>query len=114
MLLKRISQRLAALGITSVMDAALTSEHIEDFARAAALNPLDFRMTAAFFADFEAYRPSIDQPINVDALLNELLKMQQRVADTDNLKVDSAKIFIDGLLRAIPSQHRPHCPMLQR
>ena len=110
MLLKRISQRLAALGITSVMDAALTSEHIEDFARAAALNPLDFRMTAAFFADFEAYRPSIDQPINVDALLNELLKMQQRVADTDNLKVDTAKIFIDGVTEGNPFSTPPTLP----
>ena len=70
-------------------------------------------MTAAFFADFEAYR-DIDQPINVDALLNELLKMQQRVADTDNLKVDSAKIFIDGVTEGNPFSTPPTLPMLQR
>ena len=97
MLLKRISQRLAASGITSVMDAALTSEHIEDFARAADTSPFEFRMTAAFFADFDAYRPTIDQPIDVEALLSELFKIQEQVADTENLKVDTAKIFIDGV-----------------
>ena len=110
MLLKRISQRLAASGITSVMDAALTSEHIEDFADAADTSPFEFRMTAAFFADFEAYRPAIDQPIDVEALLSELFKIQEQVAETENLKVDTAKIFIDGVTEGNPFSTPPTLP----
>ena len=68
-------------------------------------------MIAAFFADFEAYRPAIDQPIDVEALLSELFNIQEQIADTENLKVDTAKIFIDGVTEGNPFLHPLHYPI---
>ena len=92
------------------MDAALTAEHIEDFKSATNVFPLNFRMTAAFFADFEAYRPALDQPIDVDALIGELIKLRESVTNTNNLKVDTAKIFIDGVTEGNPFSTPPTLP----
>ena len=64
----KIAERLAAAGITSTMDAALRINEIASFAKWAAQSPLTYRLTAAFYADFEDYRPAIDQPINIAAL----------------------------------------------
>lgn len=109
-LLERISQRLASLGITSVMDAALTAEHIEDFSRVAEVSPFNFRMTAAFFANFEAYRPALDKPIDVDALINKVIELRKKVANIKNFKVDTAKIFIDGVTEGNPYSTPPTLP----
>lgn len=109
-LVDRIGQRLAGLGITSVMDAALTKGHIEDFRRAAQISPLKFRMTAAFFADFEDYRPALDQPIDVEALVGEVITLREQLASTENIKVDTAKIFIDGVTEGNPYSTPPTLP----
>ncbi|MDB2481427.1 amidohydrolase family protein, partial [Porticoccaceae bacterium] len=64
-LVSRISDKLAANGITSVLDAALTSKDIAGFASAAKDSALTYRMSVAFYADFEDYRPQPDAAIDV-------------------------------------------------
>ena len=106
----KIAERLAAAGITSTMDAALRINEIASFAKWAAQSPLTYRLTAAFYADFEDYRPAIDQPINIAALMADLTATQQRHEGVLNLKIDTAKIFVDGVIEGDPYSFPPMLP----
>ena len=106
----KIAERLAAAGITSTMDAALRMNEIASFAKWAAQSPLTYRLTAAFYADFEDYRPAIDQPINIAALMADLTATQQRHEGVLNLKIDTAKIFVDGVIEGDPYSFPPMLP----
>jgi predicted amidohydrolase YtcJ len=106
----KIAERLAAAGITSTMDAALRINEIASFAKWAAQTPLTYRLTAAFYADFEDYRPAIDQPINIAALMADLTATQQRHEGVLNLKIDTAKIFVDGVIEGDPYSFPPMLP----
>jgi predicted amidohydrolase YtcJ len=106
----KIAERLAAAGITSTMDAALRMGEIASFAKWAAQTPLTYRLTAAFYADFEDYRPAIDQPINIAALMADLTATQQRHEGVLNLKIDTAKIFVDGVIEGDPYSFPPMLP----
>ena len=106
----KIAERLAAAGITSTMDAALRTNEIASFAKWAAQSPLTYRLTAAFYADFEDYRPAIDQPINIAALMADLIATQQRHEGVLNLKIDTAKIFVDGVIEGDPYSFPPMLP----
>ena len=106
----KIAERLAAAGITSTMDAALKTNEIASFAKWAAQSPLTYRLTAAFYADFEDYRPAIDQPINIAALMADLTATQQRHEGVLNLKIDTAKIFVDGVIEGDPYSFPPMLP----
>ena len=106
----KIAERLAAAGITSTMDAALRTNEIASFAKWAAQSPLTYRLTAAFYADFEDYRPAIDQPINIAALMADLTDTQQRHEGVLNLKIDTAKIFVDGVIEGDPYSFPPMLP----
>ena len=106
----KIAERLAAAGITSTMDAALRINEIASFAKWATQSPLTYRLTAAFYADFEDYRPAIDQPINIAALMADLTATQQRHEGVLNLKIDTAKIFVDGVIEGDPYSFPPMLP----
>ena len=106
----KIAERLAAAGITSTMDAALRTNEIASFAKWATQSPLTYRLTAAFYADFEDYRPAIDQPINIAALMADLTATQQRHEGVLNLKIDTAKIFVDGVIEGDPYSFPPMLP----
>jgi len=60
---QRIGRRLAASGITSTMDAALRIDDINNFAKWAKQSPLTYRLTAAFYPEFEDYRAGLGKPI---------------------------------------------------
>jgi predicted amidohydrolase YtcJ len=109
-LVSRIGNKLAANGITSVLDAALTSKDIVGFARAAKATPLTYRMSAAFYADFEAYRPYPDAAIDVDAVVADMQQLQAAHQGIANLKLDTAKIFIDGVTEGNPYAQPPTLP----
>ena len=101
-LASRIGDKLAANGITSVLDAALTSKDIVGFARAAKDTPLTYRMSAAFYADFEDYRPDPDAAIDIDAVVADIQQLQAAHQGIANFKLDTAKIFIDGVTEGNP------------
>jgi len=107
---QKIAQRLASSGITSTMEASLKEKDIDLFAKWAKQSPLTHRMTVAFFAEFEDYRPSIDQPIDVDRLVSELKAIQERHKNVKNLKIDTAKIFVDGVMEGNPYASPPSLP----
>ena len=109
-LYQKIGQRLAASGITSTMEASLKEHDIDLFAKWAKQSPLTHRMTVAFFADFEDYRPSPDKPINIERLINEFTAIQRRHKNVENLKIDTAKIFVDGVTEGDPHANPPTLP----
>ena len=109
-LVSRISEKLAANGITSVLDAALTSNDIVGFASAARAAPLSYRMSVAFYADFEDYRPHPDAAIDVDAVVAELQQLQAAHQGIANFKLDTAKIFVDGVTEGNPYAQPPTLP----
>ncbi|MCS5594836.1 MAG: amidohydrolase family protein [Porticoccaceae bacterium] len=109
-LYQKIGQRLAASGITSTMEASLKEHDIDLFAKWAKQSPLTHRMTVAFFADFEDYRPSPDKPINIKRLINEFTAIQRRHKNVENLKIDTAKIFVDGVTEGDPHANPPTLP----
>jgi predicted amidohydrolase YtcJ len=106
----KIADRLAASGITSTMDAAMRIEDIDSFAKWAKIHPLTYRLTAAFYPEFEDYRLSYDEPINIKRLLADLKKTQSRHIDVPNLKIDTAKIFVDGVIEGDPHSVPPMLP----
>ena len=107
---EKIAQRLAASGITSTMDAALRIGEIDQFAKWAEISPLTYRLTAAFYPEFEDYRPSIDQPIDIPTLMTDLKNTQLRHNNVLNLKIDTAKIFVDGVIEGDPYSFPPMLP----
>lgn len=109
-LVSRIGDKLAANGITSVLDAALTSKDIVGFARAAKDTPLTYRMSAAFYADFEDYRPDPDAAIDIDAVVADIQQLQAAHQGIANFKLDTAKIFIDGVTEGNPYAQPPTLP----
>lgn len=109
-LVSRISDKLAANGITSVLDAALTSKDIAGFASAAKDSALTYRMSVAFYADFEDYRPQPDAAIDVDAVVADMQNLQTAHRGIANFKLDTAKIFIDGVTEGNPHSHPPTLP----
>jgi predicted amidohydrolase YtcJ len=109
-LVSRIGGKLAANGITSVLDAALTSKDIVGFARAAKDTPLTYRMSAAFYADFEDYRPDPDAAIDIDAVVADIQQLQAAHQGIANFKLDTAKIFIDGVTEGNPYAQPPALP----
>lgn len=109
-LVSRIGDKLAANGITSVLDAALTSKDIVGFARAAKDTPLTYRMSAAFYADFEDYRPDPDAAIDIDAVVTDIQQLQAAHQGIANFKLDTAKIFIDGVTEGNPYAQPPALP----
>ena len=109
-LVSRIGDKLAANGITSVLDAALTSKDIVGFARAAKDTPLTYRMSAAFYADFEDYRPDPDAAIDIDAVVTDIQQLQAAHQGITNFKLDTAKIFIDGVTEGNPYAQPPTLP----
>ena len=109
-LYQKIGQRLAASGITSTMEASLKEHDIDLFAKWAKQSPLTHRMTVAFFADFEDYRPSPDKPISIERLISEFTAIQRRHKDVENLKIDTAKIFVDGVTEGNPHANPPALP----
>ena len=109
-LVSRIGDKLAANGITSVLDAALTSKDIVGFARAAKDTPLTYRMSAAFYAEFEDYRPDPDAAIDIDAVVADIQQLQAAHQGIANFKLDTAKIFIDGVTEGNPYAQPPTLP----
>jgi hypothetical protein len=67
-------------------------------------------LTAAFYPEFENYRPSYDKPIDIPNLLADLLKTQARHSGVQNLKIDTAKIFVDGVIEGDPHAMPPMLP----
>ena len=110
MIYLKIAERLAASGITSTMDAAMRIGDIDNFAKWAKSHPLTYRLTAAFYPEFENYRPSYDKPIDIPNLLADLLKTQARHSGVQNLKIDTAKIFVDGVIEGDPHAMPPMLP----
>ena len=106
----KIAERLAASGITSTMDAAMRIGDIDNFAKWAKSHPLTYRLTVAFYPEFENYRPSHDKPIDIPHLLADLLKTQARHSGVKNLKIDTAKIFVDGVIEGDPHAMPPMLP----
>ena len=106
----RIGERLASVGITSVLDAALTADDIEGFASAAANNPLTWRLSAAFYVDVDDYRSAPDRTIDAEAIVADVLAAQKHYQDVPNLRVDTAKIFIDGVIEGDPLSDPPSLP----
>ncbi|MFM1605064.1 MAG: amidohydrolase [Porticoccaceae bacterium] len=106
----KIAERLAAAGITSTMDAAMRIEEIDNFAKWAKQSPLTYRLTAAFYPEFEDYRPAIGKPIDIKALMDDLKSTQLRHQDIVNLKIDTAKIFVDGVIEGDPYASPPMLP----
>ena len=106
----KIAERLAASGITSTMDAAMRIGDIDNFAKWAKSHPLTYRLTTAFYPEFENYRPSYDKPIDIPNLLADLLKIQARHSGVQNLKIDTAKIFVDGVIEGDPHAMPPMLP----
>ncbi|MBT3527915.1 MAG: amidohydrolase family protein, partial [Porticoccaceae bacterium] len=107
---QRIGKRLASSGITSTMDAALRIDDINNFAKWAKQSPLTYRLTAAFYPEFEDYRAGLGKPINIAALITDLRDVQVAHKDVANLKIDTAKIFIDGVLEGDPYAFPPTLP----
>ncbi|MDG0968332.1 MAG: amidohydrolase family protein [Porticoccaceae bacterium] len=107
---QKIAVRLAASGITSAMDAALRIHEIDNFAKWAKKQPLTYRLTAAFYPEFEDYRSTTDAPIEISALIADLKIAQERHKEIHNLKIDTAKVFIDGVIEGDPYAYPPMLP----
>jgi predicted amidohydrolase YtcJ len=107
---QKIAVRLAASGITSAMDAALRIHEIDNFAKWAKKQPLTYRLTAAFYPEFEDYRPTLDAPIEISALLADLKSTQERHKEINNFKIDTAKVFVDGVIEGDPYAYPPMLP----
>ena len=103
--LDRVAEVLAARGITSIMDAAVSPEMLHAFARREERGELSFRVRAAMM---EPRRAEADA---IATHLQELTRLREQYADYQYLRADAVKLFADAVLEGNPLADPPVLPV---
>ncbi|MBI1732262.1 MAG: amidohydrolase family protein, partial [Gammaproteobacteria bacterium] len=106
----QIAQILAASGITSVQDAALSPALLLLFAALAENREMTFRLTAALLPDFSTYRDRKSGEIQIPRVLADLRATRDQFRGHPLIKAGAAKLFIDGVLEGNPYNDPPTLP----
>ena len=105
-----IANILASSGITSVLDPALQAYEIEKFAELASKIELSYRMHAAFYSDYDKFKDPESEKINVKKIITAIKDLQRKYNQIPNFKLNTGKIFVDGVLEGDPLANPPMLP----
>lgn len=108
--LASVARRLAQSGITSIQDPAVTPETLESYRTLFGSGRAGFRMTAAVLLDPDGYRDAVDGRVDVQRMVQELLRLREKYRGVPNMALNAAKIFVDGVLEGDPRADPPTLP----
>lgn len=105
----QIAALLARNGITSVQDAAANSETLALYKSLAERGSLGFHLSAAVLQDPDAYTLASGE-VDVEAMVADLVALRTEYAKVGDVRVATAKIFVDGVMEGNPFNDPPTLP----
>ena len=105
-----VAEKLAANGITSILDAYVDPYLLEYYEWLAENDGMSFRLLAALYGDIknslspEAYR-------QVPQLVEQLVGMRERLGRFPNVEANAVKLLVDGVLEGNPYANPPTLPV---
>ena len=106
---EKITQRLAASGITGALDAVVAAEGQPVYDALFARHQMTARFTLAQFHDPEKYKRP-DGSVDYDAMVAKAQAIRAKYAGNPLIKADTVKLFADGVLEGNPYAVPPTLP----
>ena len=106
--MKRVARKLAENGITTIQDAAAPPPSLEAYRALQDSGEMTFNLSAALFLDRRNFEAA--GGIDVAAMVKEATSRREAFADAPRMKVDTAKIFVDGVIEGNPLNDPPTLP----
>ena len=104
----QMAQKLAANGITTIMDAATPPESLGAYRGLQERGGMNFNFSAALFLNVDRYRG--ERGINAAAMVETAAALRAEYDPLPLIRVDTAKIFVDGVLEGNPLNDPPTLP----
>ena len=106
---ERVTARLNSLGITGILDAAVTPEHMALYDTLERSGQLTVRTAVAQLYDPDEFRTTAGQP-DWDRMLSAAKAMRAKYAHDPLIRADTVKLFADGILEGNPYAVPPTLP----
>ena len=104
-IMPKVSARMSQSGITSIQDAIVTPDTLEKYAWLEQSGGMTFRLRAAMV---EPPSEEIDQ---IDAHLEELIKLRTEFESSELIDANAVKLFADAVLEGNPLADPPSLPV---
>ena len=104
-----IAEVLARNGLTSIQDAALMPELVDAYKSLVDNGDMSFRLSVAVLQDVPDYK-SAGGTIDVAAMVKDLEALRERYRRVPYIQVESARIFVDGVIEGNPRSNPPTLP----
>lgn len=104
-----IARELAQNGLTSIQDAAMPLTALPAYKALVDAGNMSFRLSAAIFQDVPHYSAE-DGTVNVDAMVAKLETAREQFRKVPYIQVETAKIFVDGVIEGNPLNNPPTLP----
>lgn len=106
--MKRMARLLAENGITTIQDAAAPPPSLDAYRALLDSGAMKFNLSAALFLETLDFRDG--SGIDVPAMVEAVKSQRDAFAETALMKVDTAKIFVDGVIEGNPLNDPPTLP----
>lgn len=106
---EQIPKRLNSLGITSIQDAAITLTNQKLFDSLIEQDSVPLRITLAQLLYPKDYKQK-DGSYDLQALMDDAIKTREKYDSLDNIKSDTLKFMVDGVLEGDPLENPPTPP----
>ncbi|MEE4192195.1 MAG: amidohydrolase [Halieaceae bacterium] len=107
-LMGQVAAKLAANGITTAMDAATPPESLPAYKALLDSGEMSFNLSTALFLDVPSFER--EGGIDVAAMIETIQTLKAEYDPLSLITVDTAKIFVDGVLEANPLNDPPTLP----
>ncbi len=107
--LPAIAAELARSGLTSIQDAALPPGLIGAYRAMAETDAMSFRLSVAAWQDVHSYTRD-NGTIDVPAMIDELKELREEYRQVPYIQVETAKVFVDGVMEGNPLNDPPTLP----
>ncbi len=109
-LMPKVAELLASRGLTSIQDAWVKWEELEQYKWLDDTDGMTFRLrTALTYPLQNAHSP--EDLARVPAMIAELKKMREAISDSQYIRTDATKLFADGVMEGNPYGHPPTLPV---
>ncbi len=106
--MQKVAKKLAANGITTLMDAATPPQSLPAYKDLLDSGDMNFNLSAAIFLDVPAYHQ--EGGIDVSQMIADIDLLRAEFDPLPQLTVDTAKIFVDGVMEGNPLNDPPTLP----
>lgn len=107
--LQKMAKILAQNGITTIQDAHTKPEYLPLYASLADAGGQSFRLATALLPDLDPYRDEHGE-IRIKPLVDDLIAVREQYQKYPLIKVNAAKIYVDGVIEGDPRANPPSLP----